>query len=67
MMRPYPDRTGQRDARIRSVPNAPKTPLHSFRVDTDLWNAAKEKAQAEGTTIAAILRRALERYVRSKK
>jgi hypothetical protein len=46
------------------VPNKPKTPLHSFRVETDLWNAARDKARAEGTTIADILRAALKRYVR---
>ena len=47
-------------------PNKPRTPLHSFRVDTDLWNAAKTKAQAEGTTIADVLRAALQRYLRKK-
>lgn len=48
------------------APNQPRTPLHSFRVDTELWNAAKAKAQSEGTTIAHILRAALLRYVRRK-
>lgn len=48
------------------APNQPKTPLHSFRVSTELWNAAKEKARAEGTTIAEVLRKALERYVKRK-
>ena len=45
------------------VPNKPKTPLHSFRVEHDLWNAAKKKAREEGTTIADVLRKALRRYV----
>lgn len=49
---------------LRAVPNKPKTPLHSFRVDTNLWNAAKAKAQAEGTTIADVLRAALVRYLK---
>lgn len=48
------------------APNQPKTPLHSFRVDTDLWNAAKVKAREEGTTIANVLRAALVRYVRKR-
>lgn len=52
---------------LRTVPNKPKTPLHSFRVDTALWNAARDKAQAEGTTIADVLRKALVRYVRRVK
>lgn len=48
------------------MPNQPKTPLHSFRVDTALWNAARDKARAEGTTIAEVLRKALVRYVARK-
>lgn len=47
-------------------PNKPKTPLHSFRVETELWNAARDKAKAEGTTIADVLRSALKRYVSRK-
>lgn len=47
-------------------PNKPKTPLHSFRVADELWNAAKEKARAEGTTIADVLRDALEKYLKKK-
>lgn len=47
-------------------PNKPKTPLHSFRVTDELWNAAKEKARAEGTTIADVLRDALEKYLKKK-
>jgi hypothetical protein len=53
-------------ATVRQVPNQPKTPLHSFRVDTDLWNAARDKARAEGTTIAEVLRAALANYVERK-
>lgn len=49
------------------VPNKPKTPLHSFRVDTNLWNAARDQARANGETIADVLRRALERYVKRGK
>lgn len=49
------------------VPNKPKTPLHSFRVDTALWNAARDLARDNGETIADVLRRALERYVRTKR
>lgn len=48
------------------APNRPKTPLHSFRVDTELWNAAKERARANGETIADVLRAALIRYVKRK-
>ena len=45
------------------VPNKPKTPLHSFRVDTDLWKAAQLKARGEGTSLGAVLRAYLKRYV----
>ena len=38
------------------------TPLHSVRVDEDLWGAAKARAQSEGTTITNILVDALKRY-----
>lgn len=48
------------------MPNQPKTPLHSFRVDHELWNAARDKAQAEGTSIGQVLRDALSRYLKRK-
>lgn len=41
------------------------TPLHSFRVDTDTWNQARDLARANGETIADVLRRALERYLKA--
>lgn len=44
-------------------PNAPKTPLHSFRCDDGRWNAAKQKARDNGETIADVLRRALDLYL----
>lgn len=44
------------------APNSPKTPLHSFRVDTDLWLAAKAKAEAEGRNLSEVLRDLLWAY-----
>lgn len=53
-------------ASLPRVPNAPKTPQRTIRVDTALWQAAMQKAAAEGTTVTAILTAALKRYVRRK-
>jgi predicted DNA binding CopG/RHH family protein len=39
------------------------TPLRNLRVPDDLWQAAKAKAAAEGTTLTAVLVAALRRYV----
>lgn len=46
------------------VPNRPKTPIHSFRCEDDLWDSAKEAAEANGETLTAVLRRALQRYAK---
>lgn len=51
---------------LRRVPNKPKTPLQSFRVDPALWKAAQEKARDQGTTLSAVLRDFLKRYVARK-
>jgi negative regulator of replication initiation len=48
------------------VPNQPKTPLRSIRVEEALWTAAMSKAQERGETVSEVLRRALERYVARK-
>lgn len=49
------------------MPNQPKTPMRSFRVDDQLWEAAKAAAAANGETVTEVLRHALERYVRQDK
>jgi predicted HicB family RNase H-like nuclease len=36
----------------------------SLRIPPDLWEAAVEKAKAEGTTLTAVVIAALTRYVR---
>jgi len=46
------------------MPNQPKTPLRSIRVEEALWAAALEKAQAENRTLSDVVRKALERYVK---
>ncbi len=42
------------------------TPPRSVRVPDDVWNAARERAEREGTTLTAIILRALERYARGR-
>jgi hypothetical protein len=51
---------------VRSMPNKPKTPLHSFRCPDDLWEAAKAKAEARGENWSEELRKMVERYVKRK-
>lgn len=36
----------------------------SLRIPTPLWDAAVAKAREEGTTVTAVVVKALERYVR---
>ena len=51
---------------ITPVPNKPKTPLKSFRIPQDLYAAAQTKAKEREESVSDVVRRALERYVRSK-
>ncbi len=48
--------------RLSRVPNQPKPPVHSLRVDDDIWHAAQAKAVAEGRTLTAVLVAYLKRY-----
>lgn len=52
---------------VRSVPNKPKTPLRSFRIPDEVYRAAQDKAAARGESVSDVVRRALERYARSKR
>ena len=40
-----------------------KTPLRAVRIQTELWEPAKQKAHLEGKTISDILREALAKYL----
>ena len=50
-------------ARIRGVPNQPKTPMHAFRCEDELWQDAKDAASIRGETLADVLRRGLRDYI----
>jgi predicted CopG family antitoxin len=44
------------------MPNAPKTPLRSFRIPDDVYRAAQAKAVEKGESVSDVVRRALDRY-----
>ncbi|MFD6324215.1 hypothetical protein ACFWOL_15395 [Streptomyces sp. NPDC058442] len=44
-------------------PATGKTPLRNVRVPDALWEAAKERAAAEGRTVTDVVVAALHRYV----
>jgi predicted transcriptional regulator len=54
------------DAMMRSVPNTPGTPRRTIRVPDALWDAAQAKAEEKGTDVSAVIRKALERFVKRK-
>jgi predicted HicB family RNase H-like nuclease len=41
-----------------------ETTPRAVRVPDDLWEAAIDKAQADGTTVTAVVIKALERFVK---
>ncbi len=45
------------------MPNQPKTPLRSMRIDDDLWNAVRVKTKREGRSVTSVIVRALRNYV----
>ncbi len=45
------------------MPNQPKTPHRTIRIDDALWNASQRKAQSEGRTISDVIRQALRKYI----
>ena len=40
------------------------TPLRSIRVATDLWQSVQAKAKEEGTTVSAVITKALREYIK---
>lgn len=45
------------------MPNPNHTPIRAVRVPDEVWDAAKAKAQAEGTNVSAVVLAALHEYV----
>lgn len=51
-------------AKIRTVPNQPKTPARAVRIDDTLWDAVKQEAVRRGETATDVVRRALREHLR---
>lgn len=47
------------------MPNAPRTPLKSFRIPEDLYREAQQLAADEDQSVSDVVRKALERYVKA--
>jgi antitoxin component of RelBE/YafQ-DinJ toxin-antitoxin module len=47
------------------MPNQPRpdNPARAIRVEDELWHAAQAKAAEKGTTVSAVIRAALEKFV----
>jgi len=45
------------------MPNQPKTPARTVRLDDELWNAVQAKAEADGTSASDIVRKALKQML----
>lgn len=52
---------------IGVMPQPPKKPVHSFRVEDAIWNEAVEIATQRQESLSDVLRKALVRYIRSSK
>jgi hypothetical protein len=46
------------------MPNAPKTPTRTLRVDDELWLAVQEQARKDGVTVTSIIINALYNYLK---
>lgn len=61
---------GELNARRRrersNMSNQPKTPNRVFRAPDEEWEAARERAQAEGRTLTDVLRQALREYAKGE-
>lgn len=60
-----PTRVMTPDTLVR-VPNAPGTPRRTIRISDEMWAKAQAKAEERGEDLSAVLRAALERYVKRK-
>jgi predicted HicB family RNase H-like nuclease len=52
---------------IGTMPNQPKTPITAIRIPTELKSRVAAKAAAEGTSLSAVVIKALERYAGKSK
>lgn len=52
--------------RMTRRPAEGNTPRRTIRVPDALWEAAAEKAKEQGTDVSAVIRKALERFVKRR-
>jgi hypothetical protein len=45
------------------VPNKPKTPVRTFRLDASRWAALKAEAKRRGVSVSDLLREAVDRLL----
>lgn len=50
----------------RALRESNDTPRRTIRVPDALWNAAQAKAKEQGTDVSAVIRKALERFVKRR-
>jgi antitoxin component of RelBE/YafQ-DinJ toxin-antitoxin module len=48
------------------MPNAPKTPIRTFRAPDELWDAAKVAAANRGMTVTDVIILALQKLVQEE-
>lgn len=53
-------------ALVSGAPDMAATPIRNIRIPDALWQAAKERAEAEHTTVTALVIRALQREVKRR-
>jgi Arc/MetJ-type ribon-helix-helix transcriptional regulator len=46
------------------VPNQPATPNRTVRLDDELWDAVRRRADDDAVTMSEVVRRALRAYLR---
>ena len=46
------------------MPNAPKTPTRTVRVDDELWEAVQAQAKIDGITVTSVILSGLYSYLR---
>jgi hypothetical protein len=51
-------------AKVRRVPNQPKTPQRTFRIPDDEYIPAKAAAETNGESLTDVIRRALVGYTK---
>lgn len=47
------------------MPNAPKTPTRTLRVDDELWTAVQDQAKIDGVTVTSIIIDGLYAYLKN--